>query len=366
MADAELVTDITHIGGHRGMMVERYSQSDGRTLIHKRAVHERANQGSKVGVDLYDENVAAVHMEARFLDHLDGCGFTPALLGVGDDWIEQEDVGTNEGPRDMEAWRRNLVRMLAAIRTRGVRHGDLRGNNIITRDDWPWVVDWQDANIIGDVPPQRQPWSDSYLLMQHIEGTLGPDGQCDTPRVARRWRAVLGALGAIANCTLPLQGKTFLDLGCFQGDFVALAASEGMRARGVDTGGFRSGENSLTIGRRLWKDFPFGRIDLFQENIVDLGNYGADVVTMFSTWPYIVKDYGIAMAQTVLSKVVAEAGVFFFETQLAGDGPGPDFLATDGDVAAMLIRCGAQQTKPIGTFPVTGRPASRTVWRVEG
>lgn len=353
------------IGGHRGLDVIRKAADPG-TVIIKQALHELGNQGVLVGVDLYGLNETAVHNEAVMLDEMLDSGYTPTLIDIHEGMIIQSDVGMMDSARDMEAWRRNCVRMLATIRSRGLRHGDLRGTNIITVDDWPWVVDWQESHYIGDVPPQKQPWTDSNLLMQHIEGTPGPNGQFDTPRVARRWRCLLDSLGASTNFTLPLKDKLFLDLGCFQGDFVALAAAEGMHAVGIDRGGFRTGEDSIEIGTRLWAGFPYGTIDLRSADLLDVSNiYNSDVVVMFSTWAYVVKDYGRRQADDLLRAIIAAAGVFFFETQLAGDGPGPDFLPDNAAVATMLTGCGATMAKPIATFPVTGRPAHRTVWRVQ-
>ncbi len=365
------------IGGHRGLDVIRRLTADETprpafTLIEKQALHDIGNQGQPppdglFGVDLHGMNVTAIHNEAAMLDAMSGSGYAPELIDIGDDWNTQEDLGHTEAPVDMEVWRQNLVRMLAAIRARGLRHGDLKGNNIITRGDRPWAVDWQESHRIGDVAPQKSPYSDSLLLMQHILGTVGPNGQFDTPRVARRWGEVIGSMGATTTLDLPLADKTFLDLGCFQGDFTALAAAEGMVATGVDQGGFRTGENSIENARRLWADFPFGNLDFVQENILKVPAriLESDVVIMFSTWPYIVKDFGREAAHHVLEDIIYNAGVFFFETQLAGDGPGPDFLPREQDVADMLAACGATQVKAIGTFPVTGRPAKRTVWRVE-
>ncbi len=363
------------IGGHRGLDVSRVRiwgpSGPGEPFIEKTPLHDLGNQGQPppdglFGVDLYDLNVTAIHNEAAMLDAMSGSGYAPELIDVGDDWNTQEDLGHTEAPQDMEVWRQNLVRMLAAIRARGLRHGDLKGNNIITRGNRSWAVDWQESHRIGDVAPQKSPYSDSLLLMQHIIGTKGPNGQYDTPRVARRWGAVIGSLGATTTLGLPLANKLFLDLGCFQGDFTALAASEGMLALGIDRGGFRTGENSIETGRRLWADFPFGAIHLAEEDILDVGaQYSRDVVVMFSTWAYIVQDYGRRQANDLLRAIIAKAGVFFFETQLYGDGPGPEFLPRDQDVADMLAHCGASTVKPIGTFDVTGRPAKRTVWRVE-
>ncbi len=364
------------IGGHRGLDVIRRLTADeiprpAFTLIEKQALHDIGNQGQPppdglFGVDLHGMNVTAVHNEAAMLDAMSGSGYAPELIDVGDDWNTQEDLGHTETATDPEVWRQNLVRMLATIRARGLRHGDLVGNNIITRGTRSWAVDWQEAHRLEDVAPQKQPWADSDLLMRHIAGTVQANGQYDTPRVARRWRAVLGALGATMDFHLPLKDKFFMDLGCFQGDFCALAASEGMAAQGFDRGGFRTGENSIEIAKQLWGDFPFGRLMFTEADILSISPlYAADVVVMFSTWAYIVQDYGRPRAMTLLEEIIAEAGVFFFETQLAGDGPGPDFLTRDEDVRDMLANCGATTVQSIGTFDVTGRPTKRTVWKVQ-
>lgn len=360
----------TRIGGHVGMDVIRHHGDQTGPWIRKQAKHELGVTGEWTGLDMYAHNVAALLNERQCLEAMDGSGFTPMLTSEGPgypDYIEQEDLGDTETPTDMEAWRRNCVKMLAEIRARGLRHGDLIGSNIITRGNHPHAIDWQEGHLLTEPAPQKQPWSDSALLMRHIAGTYGPDGQLDTPRVARRWGAVLKALGADRDFTLPLKGKSFLDLGCFQGDFVALAAAEGMIATGVDQGGFRPGENSIEIGRKLWAEFPFGGINLVNLNVATQSpNQWADwdVVMMFSTWPYIVQDFGWERACDVLKWIIANNGVLFFETQLHGDGPGPELLRNDADVVSMLHRLGASGVKELGTFPVTGRPASRTVWEV--
>ncbi len=349
------------IGGHRGLDVIR---DDG--VIKKIALHELGNQGNDLhGVDLYGLNESAIHNEAFMLDVMSGSGFTPDLIDIQDGELTQTDMGITETPKDAEQWRQNLVKALAMIRARGLRHGDLKGANVITRGDKPWIVDWQESHFLGDVPPQKTPFSDSYLLMQHIEGTPGADGFRDVPRVARRWRAVLGSLGATMSVTLPLKGKTFLDVGCFQGDFVALAASEGMWAKGIDVGGFRPGENSIEIGRSIWANFPYGDIKLAQVDAAGFHDYFHDVVMMFSTWPYIVAHYGYDWGVDLLRKIVEQSGVFFFESQLSGDGPGPHFLKTDEDISILFVSLGARTVEPIAIFPVTNRSAERTIWRIE-
>ena len=63
-----------------------------------------------------------------------------------------------------------------------------------------------------------------------------------------------------------------------------------------------------------------------------------------------------------LAGLGARSPVLFFETHLRGDGPGPDFLESNTDVAAMLNRLG--KIEALTTTPVAGRDAYRTVWSV--
>lgn len=157
-----------------------------------------------------------------------------------------------------------------------------------------------------------------------------------------------------------------------------MAAADGMWAGGVDTGGFNTEINSIAEARTLWSDMSapldghaaWERANyrpgclFWQANIMDFTfeNFDLDVILLFSTWAYIYNDYGRERAFQLLADIVKSCGILFFETQLAGDGPGPDFLVTDDDVANMLGQFGTPQ--PLATIPVTGRPASRTVWRV--
>jgi len=352
--------DMVAIGGHVGMHVYRGSKG-----IMKLALHRDDNYGH----DTYEANVKALMNEARMLEHLAGSHIAPELYERGADWIIQEDLGVSEPPQDMELLRRRMVRMVATMRQYGVRHGDMTGPNVILRGDEPQAIDWQEGHILGEMPPQKSPATDSDFLCRYLIGTAGPDGTFDTPRVARRWLAVLGSLGGtrlaknpVSN--LPLKGKTFLDLGCFQGDFVAMAATEGMDAWGLDPGGFRSGEDAIAIGNILWEDFPFGTITLTKgDALAPQLRFHFDVVMMFSTWPYLVQQVGRQEAEALLGRIMQDCGVLFFETQLAGDGPGPDFLKTDEDVEAMLDQYG--MAKHLIKIHVTGRPAFRSVFRVD-
>ncbi len=365
MAEPEIGHDLNDlqglIGGHPGMTVKRRPEG-----ILKEAQHDKdpGRMTGAAGVDLYPLNAAAMMNAARMLQIMDGSGFTPDLIDHGEGWIIESDLGKSEVVTDGELFRHNMTRLLATLRARNVRHGDLTGGNTIIRNNWPWLTDWGEAHVIGVKAPQKTPFSDSHLLWRTVAGTFDDKGQLDTPRIARRWLAVLGALGATFGLDLPLKGRTFLDLGCFQGSFVAAAAAEGMDAHGLDMGGFRSGENGIEIGRELWADFPFGRVKLAEGNIMGgQRRFDSDVTVMFSTWSYIVQTHGQAAAEQLFGRIMSGTAHFFFENQLYGDGPGPEFFQSDSDIETMLSKYG--RVNHLIRIDVTGRPGKRSVWHVE-
>ncbi len=346
------------IGGHPGLIVQRHPiQGNVLKLVTLGESPETV-----------EANTKAIHNEAAMLQIMSASGFTPELVSIHRHLTYQQDLGESEPVTDPELFRRNCVKMLATIRARGLRHGDLTASNIIVRNNHPYAIDWQESHDLDVEAPQKSPYSDSWLLMRALGEWPDQAGQCDTPRVARRWKAVLEDQGADRDLSLPLYGKTLLDLGCFQGDFTALAAAEGMKAYGVDRGGFRTGENSIVIGTKLWAQFPFGELGLYWADIVTPPptvdfTFEADIALLFSTWPYMVLDYGREKAEEVLARIIEQCGVLYFETQLAGDGPGPTFFKIEADVGYLLGQYGA--AKALVTIPVTGRDAERTVWRVQ-
>jgi tRNA A-37 threonylcarbamoyl transferase component Bud32 len=330
-----------------------------------------------------EHNEEAVAREMMALLRLKGLNIAPAVYRYDGDGLLQEDLGdTVKQPRDVaaaERLRREVAWMVAAMRSRALRHGDLTDRNwIMWADGSVKAIDFQEAHVIGiEDAPQKQPVSDSALALRVLSNVLNDENDtADTPRIARRWKAILDDLGAHKDLTLPLVGQTLYDFGTFQGDFCAWAAVEGMYAIGYDRGGFQSGVDSIEVGREIWSGFPFGHIDLRHGDIgqvlAEANLPHGDVGIIFSTWVYILHERGQLEAEAVLSRLLNLVDVLYFETQLYGDGPGWEGHRTGEDIAAHLVRIGGVP-KAIATFPVTGRrnaelgedvQAMRIVWRV--
>lgn len=331
------------IGGHDGLLVYRTPEG-----ILK--------------VALYERNRLELGNELEFvLTMVERGGHVPNIVGMpnGRPVIQAlfEDLGESQPVTDSEAFRRNLIDLLWDLRDEGIIHGDLTAANIIVRDNTPWLIDFADAQNIGPDVVRRQAVADSATALMALANW---PGELDTTRIARRWLAILDHLGADRDLGLPLRGKTLLDLGCYRGDFVALAACEGMIASGFDHGNFLPGEDSIAWARERWSHLPVG---FEYADIMKLDTFDFDVVLLFSVWPYLVRDHGRDAAEAKLSEIIHDCGTLFFETQLLGDGPGPEFLRSDADVRSLLTRHASEVTKLV-TIPVAGRDASRTLWAV--
>ena len=365
--------DWTAIGGH--------SNAQGAMSVY------RTPKGVvKATEDEYNE--AALYNEANCLTIMAGTGFAPEIVdirrseegpqfdGLPRFTTIQTDAGVTEPIVDGEKFRRQMVKLVGAIRSRGLRHGDLTEPNLVFRNDRPTLLDWQESHPLAEKGPQKQPWTDSFMAMRDVAGMADVEGKFDTPRVARRWMAVLTELGATIHREggLPLEGKSFVDFGCYVGDFPALAAIEGMEAWGIDGGGFRSGENSIQIGNELWHDLLPHVPTLVEADIFDwvLGEYAHqqvepwDVSMMFSTFPYLVQQRGWGAAEALVEEIIRRSDAFFFECQLAGDGPGPAQFQSDQEIGNWLSERVPDVTsvKALDQFAVWGRPASRAVFAV--
>ena len=291
--------------------------------------------------------------EARFLTVLASTPFVPQLSGAamweGKRSITLEDVGDGQPVQNETAFLRACIMLLCEFRIHGVRHGDLTAKNIIVRGDCPVALDFGESRFADEDRPDKRPKPDAYYFWRAV------NEKHSGMRIVDRWIAVRAALGGDEDGAWGcLTGRNVLDLGCYTGETTAMAAAEGAAAVGVD----RQAEIVMRA-REAWH--PFG-CQFLQADLVGYEPEAADIVFLFSTWAYIVQDHGREAAEEMLARLVARSQVLFFETQLRGDGPGPDFLESNTDVAAMLNRLG--KIEALTTTPVAGRDAYRTVWSV--
>lgn len=346
------------IGGHIGLRVFRTPKGVMK-VVGKWGLETEPNRK-----DIWIEaNYKGLHQEARMLRALSGTGFAPELIEERDNAILIEDLGESEDTTDPMEFRFNASRLLLALREKRIRHGDLTDKNVIIKNNKPIAIDFAQSTFFDEPVSSsyaQRPEPDSVWLWRIVIGRPEKQSERDPSRAIRRWLAIMRGLecGIWKPPAGSYKDKTLLDLGCFQGEFCAMAAAEGMKAHGVDYGGFRSGEDSIAIANERW-----GKWCTFEKNdIMDVKDFGYDAVLLLSTWPYIVHKYGRTEAQALLERIVYQCGHLIFETQLYGDGPGPEFLKTDEDVQQMLSMYG--KVEKLVSILLPDRGTTRTVWKV--
>lgn len=89
-------------------------------------------------------NAAKVRREWDFLMAMAGSGVTPQPIQYGDDFILMEDLGDPKPlpPGEGGAVARGSIDILNALFAAGIRHNDLRPQNIIYRDGTLYCIDF--------------------------------------------------------------------------------------------------------------------------------------------------------------------------------------------------------------------------------
>jgi len=324
--------------------------------MHDKVLSERSgmrvvlNSGVVTKYALDEANLAGINNAYRFYKALSDTKYVPKNAVLSDnilrtEYVEEQYVNDNTFH---ENFRRECIRLIFELRNRGIWHGDLTSYNYIIRDNVPVVIDWDQSNFVFEDMMQKRPKTDAYHLYKTI-----PDKTGDVNRIMRRWLV-------IRDYMEPYKGwGKVVDLGTYQGDTAALAQSEFFFSTGVDIQQMRT--ICIQEAKEMWE--PYG-CRFVEKDIVDFDCTPYDIAIMFSTWAYIVRDHGKEIALKTLQRIINQVDMLFFETQLLGDGPGPEFLKTDDDTKRMLSEY-ASVVEPLITIPVYDREALRTTWLVK-
>ena len=299
--------------------------------------------------------------EHAFLIHLADTGYVPQVYLFDQpphphalvERIVMEDVGESHEITDEYDFRTNLIQMLNVFRVKHVIHGDLTSANVRIVDNVVKVIDWGESRFFSEYErTDKRPEGDTYHAWNFA--SQWSDGS----RVARRWLAIYNSIVKHFGPDY-IPGSTLLDLGCFQGDIAGAASAAGMFVHAVD-----ADQGAINIATARWKGL---RVEFEQIDVTDLGGlWNLDVVTALSMYPYVEQRHGIIVATRWLSDVIESTHMFFFECQLAGDGPGPSWMINTDRVQSFLENCGGREVERIIEIELPDRDTTRTVFKVLG
>ena len=102
------------------------------------------------------------------LETMFNTGFVPFAERVELEVIRMEII-KDEPPTDVKLLRRNIISVLIALDTYGIRHGDLTRPNVLIRNSCPVLLDFSESRLMADPRPDKRPEGDDYWLRRTIQ-----------------------------------------------------------------------------------------------------------------------------------------------------------------------------------------------------
>ncbi len=317
-------------------------------LLRDRGVVKVWRDGNQIVKSAFDEvNCKWLFQHWKALQALKHTPYVPQPVSWNGHTLVMEFV--EDSPiTDTFQLRYHLIHMLHEFQKAGLVHGDSTNVNMRIRNNIPVLFDWdQSTFIFQQHRPQKNPQPDIHFALP----VVAHHGK-DPSRILSRWKHSRAAIKYY------LGWGTFLDLGTHKGEFPALASLDGMKAHGIDEEFMRP---CIEDAKELYGALgcTFEAVDM-----VNMHNFEADVVMLFSAWAYITHQRNQDVADDILRRCIGDSNILLFETQLYRDGPGLNIHREDGDVVDHLYKLGAKHVEPVVTLEKVTDGKLRTVWRV--
>jgi len=143
---------------------------DDMTLISDNGISivHRANDGF-----IYKHSIPyLINNEFAFLQELYSTGFVPSCERHDKYTLKVEDLGESEPVVRKRVFMDSCQHFFRALKTLGIRHGDLTRPHIIVKNDKPKVIDWAEARWSCDSADDKRPEGDEYWLRKTMEQIL--------------------------------------------------------------------------------------------------------------------------------------------------------------------------------------------------
>lgn len=160
-------------------------------------------------------------------------------------------------------------------------------------------------------------------------------------RAPEQWR--------IISQHVNFEDKTVLDLGCGCGDLMYRAWKAGASE-------IHGADNNSKIIVAFPLDFHTYQIDIDKMVGDNISTYSFDIIVCFSVLPYLDNP------AATLRWIRDHSTQALIECQLAGDGPGFDWLKSPQDMRRWLDSIGWQSVERIGETVVKDRGTKRGIW----
>lgn len=111
--------------------------------------------------------------EYHFFMRMWPTGYAP-VCKIVDEWtLKTRYLGdqqlSHKSVTDIDTFMGHYRPLLAALKLKGIRHGDLTTYAIIVRDNRPLLIDFAESRFTNDPRPDKRPEGDEYWLLKSME-----------------------------------------------------------------------------------------------------------------------------------------------------------------------------------------------------
>lgn len=96
-------------------------------------------------------------------------GFVPYAWRYDKYTIAMQDMGDSEPVTDKNLFVTQMYQMIAALRQKGIRHGDITKYAIVVKDNNPYLIDFAESRLWDDPRPDKRKEGDGYWLRKAID-----------------------------------------------------------------------------------------------------------------------------------------------------------------------------------------------------
>lgn len=106
------------------------------------------------------------------LQRMSDLGYAPRATYVSKELTQIEDLGESEPITDRVEFLSHLPKILSALESAGLRHGDLTNKALIIKGNKPFVIDFAESRTWDDPRPDKREGGDKLWLTKTMTQML--------------------------------------------------------------------------------------------------------------------------------------------------------------------------------------------------
>ena len=95
---------------------------------------------------------------------MNSSGYVPIAVWEDKETVRMQDLGESEPITDRDEFLSHLPKILSALESARIRHGDLTDKALIVKDNKPYIIDFAESRMWDDPRPDKREGGDEWWL----------------------------------------------------------------------------------------------------------------------------------------------------------------------------------------------------------